>query len=381
MSSSSSSSSTPPSSSYAYRNSASHHSTLIVLAKVKNFDKLTLPHLIGYCGLVLNENGCQSALDAAETLSLRFGWPTAKRMSEIETAWKQLTSDVDADNDDDGDNDDAVLQIVPTAKSKEDDNGKKKKQKFDETGANTESLIAATSSSSKKQSKTKVTQQDDDTVQNEDKEEEVTKSVMNAGRMPIIIKANAWDKKVLLCEVDDQEFDIAGDSGAVGRISVDTSSIMIDVKGRQYRGSIRPGPTMMLLNLAAPVGQSTSASSYQQTARAEVVTNEICELTFEKDLLGSMMGVYTGGTGEDDDSDDDENNAKIGTKKGAKKSRKSKGDSEDEMEVDDDDDEDRRGSKGSAPRAPKISTITQRKRQGKTTKKGGKAKKATKAKK
>lgn len=119
----------------------------------------------------------------------------------------------------------------------------------------------------------------------------------------------------------------------------------------------------MLLNLAAPVGLSTSSGTYQQTARAEVVTNEFCQLSFEKDLLGSMMGLYTGSGGamasfNDNDDEDGDSNRKKSAKRG-----------------DDDDDEDHDNGDGdettAKAKAPKISTITNRTR---TVKKGTKKK-------
>jgi hypothetical protein len=135
----------------------------------------------------------------------------------------------------------------------------------------------------------------------------------------------------------------------------------------------------MLLNLTAPVGQSASSSSYQQTARAEVVTNECCELTFEKDLLGSMMGVCSGqgmdlgGYDEDDDYADVSRSASKGSKK--RKGKGGGGDSDDDSGTYDGDD-DRKGSKGKGgTKRPKISTITNKSRKatGKgASKKGGK---------
>jgi hypothetical protein len=114
----------------------------------------------------------------------------------------------------------------------------------------------------------------------------------------------------------------------------------------------------MLLNLAAPVGLSTSSGTYQQTARAEVVTNEFCQLSFEKDLLGSMMGLYTGSGGamasfNDNDDEDGDSNRKKGAKRG-----------------NDDEDHDNDETTAKA-KAPKISTITNRTR---TVKKGTKKK-------
>jgi hypothetical protein len=123
----------------------------------------------------------------------------------------------------------------------------------------------------------------------------------------------------------------------------------------------------MLLNLASAVGVSTSSSSYQQTARVEVLTNEYCQLTFEKDLLGSMMGLYSGSMASYDDNQDDEEG-------GPTKKSKKRGNDDDSDDNGDGDDV------GAKLKAPKISTITNRTR---TTKKGTKKKpvKTTKSKK
>ena len=131
--------------------------------------------------------------------------------------------------------------------------------------------------------------------------------------------------------------------------------------GRQYRGEIYSGPTVMLLNLAAPVGVSASSSSSQQTARVEVLTNEYCQLTFERDLLGSMMGLYSGSMASYDDNlyDEDDDDVPKKTKKRGH---------------DDDNDHQENDEVGTKMKAPKISTVTNRTR---TAKKGTK-KKATK---
>ena len=130
--------------------------------------------------------------------------------------------------------------------------------------------------------------------------------------------------------------------------------------------------------MTAPVGQSASTSGYQQTARAEVVTNECCELTFEKDLLGSMMGEYSGEERAAGAYDEDEDYADVSrpASKGAKKRKAKGGDSDDDSGDFDDGDDDRRGGNGKgATKRPKISTITNKTRKvaGKgASKKGGK---------
>ena len=100
------------------------------------------------------------------------------------------------------------------------------------------------------------------------------------------------NKSLLLCEFEDPELNFDGDTGAIGRMVLDgTSSLTFDLKGRQYSGAIRSGPTVIILNFAPPVGVKDLSS---QAARAEYITNEYCHLKFEKDLLSDLKGVYTG---------------------------------------------------------------------------------------
>ena len=156
-----------------------------MLGKVKNFSKLSIEELGGYCGLVKDEDGVQTAEDAAEALTARFGWPTTTRMLDIEAAWISInknTSNLDAN-----DISEAVAEEIPS------------KILSKTVGENTTGKMS-----------------------------EATKS---ASSIPIVIKSNSWDRKVLICEILDDEFSILGDSGAVGRISVDPSSLLIDVKG------------------------------------------------------------------------------------------------------------------------------------------------------
>jgi hypothetical protein len=124
----------------------------------------------------------------------------------------------------------------------------------------------------------------------------------------------------------------------------------------------------MLLNLAAPVGQPSTGSAYQQTARVEVLTNEYCQLTFKKDLLGSMMGLYTGMGGKDDDEDEEEEGNERQNKKRA---------ADDDSDNDDNSDNNEDEIKKVKSKIPKISTITNRTRV--TTKKRSSKKKPSKA--
>lgn len=121
---------------------------------------------------------------------------------------------------------------------------------------------------------------------------------------------------MLACEVNDPNINFIGDSGAIGRLEVDDGSsppIIVDLKGsvmhclddfcvlysylfflsigRQYAGNITSGPTLLFLNLAAPVGHAVN----QPVARIEGISNEVCQLQFQKDIMGGINGIYTAG--------------------------------------------------------------------------------------
>ena len=334
--------------------------------------RLSIEELKGYCGLVRHENSCRNAAEASDAMISRFGWPTATRSKDIETAWKLLIGDIKTNENREED----VRKESPVKESKHADE---------------------TSNDVPKESKNKESNTDN-TSKKEQKNS--AEPVINSSTVPVVLKPNAWDRKVLICEVDDPDFNIQGDSGAVGRISVDATSLSVDVKGRQYRGIIRPGPTIMLLNLAPPVGIQPTGPSYKETARVEVLTNEYCNLEFERDLLGTIMGRFEGDNSIRDDESEDYSTSKGGnsfsknsnkknnntssssggggSNTAGKKKRKSSGSDDNDSEDDLFGENLNVSSKGGAP---KISTITQRKRMSGGTKKKNTKKKITKTKK
>ena len=52
-----------------------------------------------------------------------------------------------------------------------------------------------------------------------------------AGRIPLVLKKDVLSRSTLLCEVNDEKLSFRGDSGAIGRITVDKSCLSIDLKG------------------------------------------------------------------------------------------------------------------------------------------------------
>ena len=124
---------------------------------------------------------------------------------------------------------------------------------------------------------------------------------LGSSRIPVMLqkKTLGAKSKTMVCQVDDPKLTFVGDSGAVGRLTVDNKSLKIDLKGRQYDGTIQPGPTVMLLNLAPAVGKDKKGGD---VARIEMISDEFVELKFTKDVLSGLMGDYQGAADTDDES-------------------------------------------------------------------------------
>ena len=124
---------------------------------------------------------------------------------------------------------------------------------------------------------------------------------LGSSRIPVLLqkKTIGAKSKTMVCQVDDPKLTFVGDSGAVGRLTVDEKNLKVDLKGRQYDGTIQPGPTVMLLNLAPAVGKDKKEGD---VARIEMMSDEFVELNFTKDVLSGLMGDYQGAADTDDES-------------------------------------------------------------------------------
>jgi len=267
----------------SYRNTPSHFKTQDVLASVKKLDRFSISELEGYVCRARDEGQVETVDDIKNFLNTKFNWDCSSRHDDIQTAY------------------DNVFEVFQTI-------------------TDTSNVEELTSTEAKDKSA----------------------PMIDSNRLPIVLKNNSWSKNVLLCQIDDPEMNFTGDLGAIGRLSVESNNLMVDLKGRQYGGHISHGPTVMLLNLAQQVGVSQKV----QQARVEVLTNEYCHLKFEKDTFGSMTGFYSGTLPIGQDEDEYDNNIDIS------------------------DDDDNEASK----KAPKISTITNRKRKSQKELKKGKKK-------
>jgi len=293
----------------AYSGTPQHLKTLDVLGRTKDFQKLGHLDLVAYCELARTKYYCKSYPDVLVFLEDKYGWEVNQRESDLELAWEALVGE----SAEKSDSEERTIRVAKGASS--------------ETSTN-----------------------------------------QNWADIPVVLKGNSIRQTVLICQVDDENLQFAGDSGAVGRIFCDPQSLRLDLKGRQYSAQLTAGPTLMVLNLAPPVGQSSSKGG-GLCARAEVITNEFCHLTFEKDLHGTLQGVYTGEDGENHEfNPDDTSDSEIEHGPNKKKKVPSSG----------------KKSKATASAEdggnPKISTITQRKRKSSSTGKKSTSTKKSKSK-
>ncbi len=174
--------------------------------------------------------------------------------------------------------------------------------------------------------------------------------------VPLYFKSGATDSNTLFCEVEDADLQFAGDSGAIGRMYSDENAIRIDLKGRQYHGSLHGGPTIMVLNIGTGVfGANSSSANAKLVAKVEAISNEFCSLEFERDQHEHLVGVYSGADLDGLDVDDDyiANGEAAGISKKAKQTN-SRGGAKSESK--------------STKAAPVISTVTQRRRNPKAKK-------------
>ena len=375
----------------SYKGSAGRVKTLDLLASCRDILTLELKEIQDYCRLVKQECGCLDASEAAESLESRYGWDCSGRMADISRAWLEL--------DDDETSCPTKSETPPPAKASPPVSTKKASAS---SSAKKQPLVAAPEARPKK----RVISLDDD---DDDEDEHPStheqqgssqslaadeapassqaatsrrESLLPGGnRVPVMVKASATSgagRNLLLCQLDDPELSFQGDSGAVGRLSVTSSSLEIDLKGRQYQGTLLPGPTVLLLNLTKPVG---AQANYKPVARVEAITNEFCHLEFSRDLLGGLMGEYSGEEGFQIESDGEAEAAGSGKKRGGgaptgggrkKKAKLAASDNESNDGSDGGSDDSDDKPKAKKAKAIKISTVTSRKRS--SSGKGGKGK-------
>ncbi|VEU42781.1 unnamed protein product [Pseudo-nitzschia multistriata] len=119
----------------------------------------------------------------------------------------------------------------------------------------------------------------------------------------------------LLVEVSDTTDAVAlgefgGSVGAIGRFESDSNGITLDLKGNQYRGSLLPGPTCMVVGFPSTFGfkkkegpiaatkdqqvEEMSPSSAFPTLRVEAITDEYATLVQIADHMKTLDAVVIG---------------------------------------------------------------------------------------
>ncbi|KAL3801986.1 hypothetical protein HJC23_010330 [Cyclotella cryptica] len=114
----------------------------------------------------------------------------------------------------------------------------------------------------------------------------------------------------ILVQVDDSgdhHLDFHGQSGAVGRFEADDEGVTLDLKGYQYRGTIRPGPTAMVIALTRD-GQF----------KVEAITDEFVTLDTDRTNMMDRLNAVVEGEMDDGYNVIDDNVNRSEKKKSAK---------------------------------------------------------------
>mmetsp|Transcript_10571 Transcript_10571/g.20909 ORF Transcript_10571/g.20909 Transcript_10571/m.20909 type:complete len:350 (-) Transcript_10571:342-1391(-) len=135
----------------------------------------------------------------------------------------------------------------------------------------------------------------------------------------------------LLVEVSDTKDAIAlgefgGSVGAIGRFESDPNGITLDLKGNQYRGSLLPGPTCMVVGFPSSFGfkkkeltatatgdrhvEDISPSIKVGTLRVEGITDEYATLVQIADHMKKLDAVVTGNHNDSDENNGNNNPTK-----------------------------------------------------------------------
>ena len=94
--------------------------------------------------------------------------------------------------------------------------------------------------------------------------------------------------------------DFQNDTGVVGRVEVQDRKLTVDIKGQQYRATLRPCATLMVVDFSKP-GE----------AKVDAVTDEFMELSGKRSVMTQMSGKILKGNinrskGGDSEGSEDE---------------------------------------------------------------------------
>jgi hypothetical protein len=79
--------------------------------------------------------------------------------------------------------------------------------------------------------------------------------------------------------------DFQNDTGVVGRVEVQDRKLTVDIKGQQYRATLRPCATLLVVDVSKP-----------GDAKVEAVVDEFLELSGKRSVMTQMSGKILKGS-------------------------------------------------------------------------------------
>lgn len=107
------------------------------------------------------------------------------------------------------------------------------------------------------------------------------------GSVPLRTTKQALRGSGLIVQLDDADLDFQNDTGVIGRVSVQSRRLTMDLKGQQYFASFRPCSTLMVIQ--------TTGSLPERQAKAEMICDEFVELSGKKSMMRQMSGILIKG--------------------------------------------------------------------------------------
>ena len=98
-------------------------------------------------------------------------------------------------------------------------------------------------------------------------------------------------ENTVLVQLDDQELDMKGDAGTIGRLRVKDGRIELDLNGKRLHGQIYPSVTCMVVSIN------------RTEARVTQLVDEICVVSSQEDIMKKMGGDVIGGQKFEEEDD------------------------------------------------------------------------------
>jgi hypothetical protein len=101
------------------------------------------------------------------------------------------------------------------------------------------------------------------------------KSKQLLSSMPLMLPKSDLSEKLMVIQLQDQSLDLSGDVGAIGRLRTKKRSILLDIKGKAYKGTVVPTPSFLLVGIGG------------KDAKIESFVNQMVLLDYESSVFDS----------------------------------------------------------------------------------------------